>query len=113
MKKFISLLMVIAMFSCESNTYQEIEPKVALPTYQNEIRPIIEANCTSCHYQNSLLAPFSLTDYQSVKLSAEFGTLIYRIETATGQESMPLGLPKLSQSQIELIKLWAAQGFKN
>ncbi len=119
MKKYLSLIILMALFSCESNTYQEIEAKAALPTnaalptYQNDIKPIIEANCTSCHFQNSTLAPFSLTDYQSVRLSTEFGTLIYRIETATGSESMPLNMPKLSQSKIEIIKLWAAQGYKN
>jgi mono/diheme cytochrome c family protein len=115
MKKYISYLLVFVGFaSCDSNTYQEIEAKATVaPAYQKDIKPIIDANCISCHYQNSGLAPFSLTDYQSVRSVTELGQLIFRIESATGSQAMPLGGQKLSQSQIALIKLWASQGYKN
>lgn len=108
---------LFGFFSCESNTYDEIapkiDPKVDLVTYTSEIKSIIDANCIVCHYQNSPVAPFSLTDYQSVRNTTEVGQLIYRIETATGSQAMPLNGQKLSASQIALIKLWASQGYKN
>lgn len=114
MKKYIYLLIFVGFASCESNTYQEIEAKATTsPTYLKDIQSIINANCISCHYQNSGLAPFSLTNYQSVRNTTELGELIFRIETATGSAAMPLGGQKLSQSQIALIKLWASQGYKN
>jgi mono/diheme cytochrome c family protein len=111
--KFCTLLVFALYISCESNTYQEIEAKTANPTYLKDIKPIIDANCIVCHYQNSGLAPFSLTNYQAVRNTTELGQLIYRIESATGAESMPLNGQKLSKTQIELIKLWKTQGYKN
>jgi mono/diheme cytochrome c family protein len=111
---FIFVTLFAGFISCESNTYQEIEAKAAVvPTYLKDIKPIIDANCISCHYPNSGLAPFSLTDYQSVRNTTEFGELIYRIESATGELAMPLGGQKLTFNQIESVKLWANQGYQN
>jgi uncharacterized membrane protein len=116
--KFISnyiatFIIVLIFTSCESNTYSEIEQVTTNPTYQKNIKPIIDANCIACHSENSPVGQFSLSTYEDVKAITEFGSLIYRIEEATGAESMPFNAPKLSQSKIDLIKLWKANNYPN
>ena len=118
--KFISnyiatFIVVLVFTSCESNTYSEIEGEaiVTNPTYQKDIKPIIDASCVRCHDNGSGIGGFPLLTYNDVRETTEFGNLIFRIDTATGEQSMPLNGPKLSQSKIDLIKLWAANNYPN
>ncbi len=106
---------VVALVSCESNTYSEIEGDTVItnPTYQKNIKPIIDANCITCHNNGTGIGGFPLLTYEDVRLATESGNLIFRIETATGEQSMPFNAQKLSQSKINLIKLWATNGFPN
>ncbi len=84
------------------------------PTFSDDIAPIIFNNCTSCHRPGEA-APFSLTDYQSVKRKA--GT----IARVTGEGFMPPWHPEpgwgefrgkmsLNQEQIDLISKWVDSG---
>ncbi|MCZ8197156.1 MAG: hypothetical protein O9267_06095 [Flavobacterium sp.] len=118
--KFISnyiatFIIVLIFTSCESNTYSEIEGEtiVTNPTYQKDIKPIIDSNCISCHDNGSGIGGFPLLTYDDVRLSTESGNLIFRIESATGELSMPRNATKLSPSKINLIKLWAANNYPN
>jgi hypothetical protein len=113
---YIATFIVLLVFtSCESNTYSEIEGNKVItnPTYQKDIKPIIDATCISCHNNGTGIGGFSLLTYEEVKDSSESGSLIFRIESATGTLSMPLNGPKLSQSKIDLIKLWKANNYPN
>jgi hypothetical protein len=118
--KFISnyiatFIIVLIFTSCESNTYSEIEGEtiVTNPTYQKDIKPIIDSNCISCHNDGTGIGGFPLLNYDDVRFATESGNLIFRIDTATGEQSMPLNGPKLSQSKIDLIKLWKANNYPN
>lgn len=118
--KFISnciaiFIIAAALTSCESNTYSEIEGKsvVSNPTYQKDIKPIIDSNCISCHNDGTGIGGFPLLNYDDVRFATESGNLIFRIDTAIGEQSMPLNGPKLSQSKIDLIKLWKANNYPN
>lgn len=113
---YITVLLIVLIFaSCESNTYSEIEGDTVVtnPTYQKDIKPIIDAACISCHNNGTGIGGFPLLTYEDVRATTEFGNLIFRIDTATGEQSMPLNGPKLSQSKIELIKLWKANNYPN
>jgi hypothetical protein len=83
-------------------------------TYHNTIRPMLEANCVSCHKLGSI-GPFPLTDYDSV---ASLGELI---STTVESGTMPPWPPDetcgdfrdpkhLSPEQILQIREWTDNG---
>ena len=83
-------------------------------TYNRDIAPIIGGRCSPCH-QPGQIAPFSLLTYQDVKGRAE------QIVRMTANRRMPPWLPepgygnfegerRLSDEQIEAIRLWVEQG---
>lgn len=111
MKKIKILLMVLCgvfIVSCESNTYNEISLQTSNPTYVVNIKPIITGNCTSCHYGTNQ-SP-NLETYEGVKSACINNNLVCRIESESCGERMPQG-GKLPQPNIDLIKLWVANGF--
>lgn len=85
-------------------------------TYHADVRPVLEANCTSCHLaEGAGIAPFGLTDYDEVKPLASL------IADSTSDRRMPPWPPSqecsdlahervLSQSEIDTIRQWADAG---
>jgi mono/diheme cytochrome c family protein len=82
-------------------------------TYQNKIKQIINTNCISCHGNIPTNgAPMSLDNYANVKDAVLNLGLINRINLDQSNSSaMPLGGPKLLQSQIDSIVKWQNNGF--
>src|SRR5687767_1820278 len=110
--KRMMLLMIVAtgfMVSCESRTYADISaPMVNNPTYEADVKTIIEANCatTGCHNQGATFPP--LTNYTQVKESAQNGNLLCEINAQCGV--MPES-GKMPQATVDVINLWAQQGY--
>lgn len=107
---------LVACSSSESMTAEQpIETENSVPsndailTYQKDVRPIIENNCTSCHAGDSPAAGLSLKSYQDVRKAAEFGALLNRINNHN--RPMPMGglLPKYMRETIED---WARNGYE-
>jgi len=84
------------------------------PTYYQDVRPILEANCAGCHTPGGA-APFSLRDAQSAQSRARM------IAAATASGHMPPWMPaggtpplqherKLTQAQKDTLRAWAAAG---
>jgi hypothetical protein len=84
------------------------------PTYYQQVKPLVDARCTSCHTAGGI-APFSLRSYAQVRR--------HRLEmsAAVRARTMPpwradrgyrrfLGDPSLSRSQISAIARWATAG---
>ncbi|MFM9824566.1 hypothetical protein [Flavobacterium sp.] len=114
MKKIILVVLLALIIvlgsvfnSCESSTYQEISQVVANPTYTKDVEPIIRSTCTGCHGSQFP----SLESYAEVKDAIENGDLICRIE-GKSCEVMPKS-GRMPQTTIDLIKLWAFQGYIN
>ena len=105
---FLMLLCIVFGVSCESNTYNEISTQTINPTYIANIKPIVSNNCLSCHYGTNQ-SP-NLETYVGVKNACLNNNLVCRIESENCGERMPQG-GKLPQSDIDLIKLWVANGF--
>lgn len=109
---FLSFV-VLTIFSCQSSTYDDISPKnITNPTYAKNIKPIVDANCISCHSQGGTGQYPNLETYLELKDGCENGKVICRIEGQTCGEVMPQS-GRMPQSTIDLIKLWKAQGFLN
>ena len=105
---FLMILCIVFSASCESNTYNEISTQTVNPTYNANIKPIVTENCTSCHYGTNQFP--NLETYDGVKNACLNNNLVCRIESESCGERMPQG-GKLPQSDIDLIKLWVANGF--
>src|SRR4030095_6419595 len=109
--KRIMLLVVAAAFmiSCESRTYADISaPESSNPTYDANVKAIMEANCTTtgCHNQGETFPP--LTNYTEVKEAAQNGALLCKINDQCGV--MP-ETGKMPQTTVDVINLWEQQGF--
>ncbi|RED22707.1 hypothetical protein BD847_3337 [Flavobacterium cutihirudinis] len=105
---FLIALCSIFIVSCESNTYSEIGRPAGNPTYEANIEHIIEHNCLSCHY-GAIQYP-NLETYEGVKNACLNANLVCRIESEDCGIRMPQG-GSLPQTDIDLIKLWVANGF--
>jgi hypothetical protein len=98
----ISSISILLFTSCNKN---KIECDGSTPTYNTEIKQIIEANCLSCHGAGS-----SNTDYSTY---ANLQTIInngeFESEVITRQ-SMPRG-SSLTSNQLSKIKCWIENGY--
>jgi len=97
------------LFSCESNTYNEISKQNTNPTYAADIKPIIDNNCITCHSSSGGQTPH-LTTYEEVKGACLNNNLVCRIEGESCGAVMPQGA-RMPQPNIDLIKLWVTNGF--
>ena len=75
-------------------------------TYNNDVYPIISANCTGCHSGASPEAGIDLTDYSQVAALAQNGTLSGVVNHAAGYSPMPKNQSKLSDCNIVKIDIW-------
>ena len=115
MKKYIKLLVLLyataVQIACESRTIQEIQPAITATTvvsYNNQIKPIIDAKCLGCH--NGQSANPNLESYISTKDATQNGDVICRIDNQSCGAVMPQ-TGRMIQQNIDLIKLWKTQGF--
>jgi uncharacterized membrane protein len=84
---------------------------VTNPTYTTNIKSIIDGNCISCHGPGGENSSVPLLTYEQV--SAKAAEIKIRIEKPAGDPMvMPKG-GKLSQTNIDLINKWIANGMPN
>lgn len=109
-KRTLLALVLVAMASCSANTYDEIAVETTTPTYELNIKPIMNSNCISCHSSDGGQGPF-LENYEQVKSAVENNGLLSTIAAPQGQ-----GMPqnqRMPQSKIDAINTWANNGFPN
>lgn len=128
MKKLIKIVLVscvlFLMQSCYYDTVYEgpveppIDPEVPV-SYKTQIMPIWNTDCVSCHKGSTApdLRPensyASLIDGGYVIQGDAVGSTLYKtLIWADGVPKMPTQY-KLSNSEIELVKVWIEQGAKN
>lgn len=82
-------------------------------SYQRDVKPLIGSKCNNCHGNPPTFgAPTSYTTYENVRNAVLNQGLIDRItrpENTSG--AMPLGGPRLSQNEINIIIQWSEEGF--
>jgi hypothetical protein len=106
-------ILILSLFSIScSSSSDDMEaggPTDTSITYNNRIKGIMSSRCNNCHgnptEQN---APMSLTTSAQVKDAINSRGLIGEIESG----SMPKNGSKLSISDINAVKSWKANGFK-
>jgi hypothetical protein len=98
----------IALFSCtrEKVTPTEIQCTTII-SFSNEVVPIIQANCISCHDQGNASGGFDFSSYTSISANAN---AILNSMKANGYQLMPIGGPALPDATIQKVKCWIEQG---
>lgn len=84
------------------------------PTYYGEIQPVLEKNCTSCHKPGGI-GPFSLFTYADVISKGTFIGHVTQTRYMPPWKADPdfrtfRNQTVLSQTEIDLIQLWLAEG---
>lgn len=92
----------------------------AVPSYNDDLRPLFRDNCTGCHNPDKFKADLDLTTYAGVMKGGSSGaavkpgspdaSLIYRVTMHIEEPEMPPKKPKLADAQLNLIKEWIAGG---
>lgn len=85
----------------------------ATVTFSGSVWPIIENNCFGCHSGASPDGGISLSNYDDVKSVGQSGSLIGTISHASGYSAMPKNSTKLSDCEINTIKIWIRDGYQN
>ena len=96
------------LFSCESNTYEEIAGVVENPSYEANVKGIMEDKCNSCHNPDYGQEPY-LQTYAMVRDASENGSLLCKIDGSCGSIMPTSG--KMPKARIDIIQNWALQGY--
>lgn len=82
-------------------------------SFTGSILPITNTYCKGCHSGSGPSGGISLTDYNSIKASAESGRLMGAVEHQPGFSAMPQGGNKLSDCNIVQLRKWINTGMQN
>jgi len=111
MKKILILsALAIALNGCDSHTYDDIIGYTDNPTYTQNIKPVMESNCVSCHqpsYQGDN-AGLYLTNYAEVQDATMNGNVACRVDASCGN-IMPVA-GKMPAPIVKMIQVWKANG---
>ncbi|MBS7786344.1 hypothetical protein KIH23_03465 [Flavobacterium sp. CYK-55] len=99
----------IALYSCESNTYEEVAGVVENPTYNANVKGIMQDKCFECHNPEYGQEPY-LTNYTEVKDACENYNLLCRIQGTDCGDIMPTS-GKMPAARIKIIQNWIEQGY--
>lgn len=114
MKKYILLpLLALALLSCESHTYEDIEDTTVIVdtvTYNGNAKAIIDANCISCHADGGSASFRPLTTYAEVKDAVQNAGLLNRIQLQNGEDGIMPQTGRMPQGNIDIILQWDADG---
>jgi hypothetical protein len=95
--------------SKKSAASSPVAPVKSKVNYEANVLSIIQTNCTPCHFPDKGGNKKALDSYSSVKANVD--EIIRRIELApTERGFMPNRKPKLSDTAINVIKQWKADG---
>ncbi|MBE0638078.1 MAG: hypothetical protein IH598_06145 [Bacteroidales bacterium] len=75
-------------------------------TYPGSVYPVLDQNCISCHSGASPSGGMDFTDFNTVAIIAENGTLLGAIRHEAGFSPMPPTGVKLSECDIAKFEIW-------
>jgi hypothetical protein len=115
------VLFAVACSKSSEDTYNEPDPPggggnntcdTTGMSYQNDIVPILSANCYACHGENSNANSMGiiLEGHSNILPKATSGTLLGVITHAGGFPPMPKDGSKLSDCNINKIRAWIDAG---
>ncbi len=113
----ILLYVLVSSQSCYYDKEQELYPGVVCDTsavtFSNDILPIMNASCNSCHSTASALGGVVLDNYGSVSTQALNGKLYNSVAQINGASPMPKGGTILDNCKLNKIRIWVTAGAPN
>ena len=107
----LTIIISFAACSKKSNPGKSTaeEVKVKLTTYSGDILPLLQAKCTPCHLPSK---GGNKANFENYEVAKKYGTemLARVIKAPTEKGFMPRMNPKLSESEIAVIRKWGEQG---
>ncbi len=112
----ITIVALSATQSCSKDKTKLPEPNICNNpsyTYLADVKPIYDFYCASlpCHSSAAQASSVDLSDYTNAKLHTELGNALCAMKHTCWE--MPKDEPKLSDSLIQIVECWAANGFQN
>ena len=111
MNKKLQLIIVgfPALIACETNVEEDLNAVLDCSQveeyYTENVKPILESNCTPCHSGSSPYGGLSLDTYTTVYYAIKSGEVLDRIQREPNQAGfMPSGGQKLSTGNISIIQ---------
>ena len=107
-----TVAIVFSMFGC---VYDENECSVADVSYATNIQPLLDANCSGCHFGETPSAGLDLSDYEQVSDSINILKILERTQLELSDDDImpPSPNPPLNDCQILLFQNWVDQGALN
>ena len=111
-KNFLFFFSVFLAYSCAKDKVNYTAPPNCPDTvsFNQEVLPLIQTNCTGCHDQGNSSGGYIFTNHSNISSSAD---AILGSMHANGYQLMPLGGPALADSLIQKIECWIYQGKLN
>lgn len=116
---FISgALFLLLGSSCYYDKFEHYKPSAACDTatvisYADKVKPILEAQCYSCHSGTAPSGVISLDSYASAKASAQTGKLLSSITWDGNASKMPKGAyDQIDNCSINTIKNWISSNYQ-
>lgn len=107
------LLLVVSVGGCNYRKDKLEMPLNAPPTYRSVMRYVLEPKCLSCHTGPSSPKGVDLSTYEALK---QLSLVVPKHPEASPlfdsilSGRMPKGQPRLSETQIQLVKSWIVAG---
>lgn len=113
---YFTICLMVLGWGCYYDIEEELYPNgcnTSDISYQDNIAPIMEASCLSCHDALSQNGNVNLEGYDNVKFYIDNGELIGSIRHDQGFSEMPQGTSKLPNCTIDKIQAWIDAGAPN
>jgi len=111
-------ILLISICSCAYENREDEVQKNQLceplnMSFSENIKPILNSNCVSCHNINIANGGVNLQEFAQVKKLADNGKLVGVINHSPGFAFMPQGAAKLPECEILKIETWINEGAQN
>lgn len=110
MKKIIlsSILAVVITISACKKPVATTDCAGTTSTYTTNVKPILDANCVTCHNGSNKSGGYDLSTYSHAKNAKD--AIVGSVQHASGFAPMPEGASKLDDASIKLINCWSQNG---
>ncbi|PHN05083.1 hypothetical protein [Flavilitoribacter nigricans] len=107
-----AVLLSLFLGSCGKEEIQTFDCSGLTPTYTENIKSIIDANCATsgCHNATARQNGIDLSTYSLVVSESNRDRFLGSIQQISGYDAMPQGRSKLSDANIQLISCWIENG---
>lgn len=114
LKSVFTLFILFSLVaSCKDDeTPDTVDCTGLTPTYNNDIKAILDASCTSsgCHNSVDLANNYDFSTYATASAISQGNRFLGAINHQSGFMPMPQNAPKLSNENIELLTCWVENG---